>query len=161
MAQLIIIIIIVIWIYQRKKKAQEERPDDHKNQNRNRNVTTAGQPVRDLFMDKKNVSPGQTQQRMPSKTKVEAMKEDGHTTTAYLQEKADADAREHAMEKYEEQRRQQDAGRGMTPAERLYPGDSVPQGRRCVICGYCAAENLVPMVPRTKYSCYFCREPLN
>jgi hypothetical protein len=157
MAQLIIIIVIFVWIYQRRQKTQGEKTDNNKTGNNT--SAPAPQPVRGFSTEKPSRS--QTQQKTSSKSKVEAMKEDGHSTTAYLQEKADADAREHAMEKYEEQRRLRETGRSMTPAGRLYPGDPVPQGQKCVICGYCAAENLVPMVPRTKYSCYFCREPLN
>jgi hypothetical protein len=159
MAQLIIIIVIFVWIYQRRQKTQGEKTDNNKTGNNT--SAPAPQPVRGFSTEKPNSSRSQTQKKTSSKSKVEAMKEDGHSTTAYLQEKADADAREHAMEKYEEQRRLRETGRSMTPAGRLYPGDPVPQGQKCVICGYCAAENLVPMVPRTKYSCYFCREPLN
>jgi hypothetical protein len=159
MAELIIILVIFIWIYQKRKNTREEKPDNNKTGNKN--IMTAGQTVRETVMEKRPDLRSQTQHKTSQKSKVEAMREDGHSTTAYLQEKADADAREHAMEQYEEQRRMQEVGKGMTPAGRLYPGDPVPQGKKCVICGYCAAENLVPMVPRTKYSCYFCREPLN
>lgn len=99
-------------------------------------------------------------QKAPEKRDADDAREDGHSTTAYLMEKAEADAREHAKEKMEEQRRLQNARGGLAVAERLYDGDPVPQGKRCIVCGYCGAENLVPMMPRTSYSCYFCREPL-
>lgn len=91
---------------------------------------------------------------------IQEAKEDGNSTTAYLMEKAEADAREHAKEKYEEQKRLYETRGGLAVAERFLDGDSVPQGKRCVNCGYCGAENLVPMMPKTNYSCYFCREPL-
>lgn len=92
---------------------------------------------------------------------IQEAKEDGHSTTAYLMEKAEADAREHAKEKYEEQKRLYESSGGLTAAERYLEGEPVPNGKRCVNCGYCGAENLVPMIPRTRYGCYFCREPLN
>ena len=83
------------------------------------------------------------------------------STTAYLAKKAQEDAREHAKEKWEEEKRLQEAKGGHMVAGRHLDGDPIPQGSRCVVCGYCAAENLIPMIPRTRYSCYFCREPLN
>lgn len=83
------------------------------------------------------------------------------STTAYLAKKAEEDAREHAREKWEEEKRLREAKGGLIVAQRYLDGDPVPNGQRCVACGYCGAENLVPMMPRTRYSCYFCREPLN
>ena len=82
------------------------------------------------------------------------------STMAYLQEKAKQDEIEHAREKQEEARRLHQNYGGLRAAERLYEGDSVPNGKRCVVCAYCGAENLIPMASREKYSCYFCREPL-
>lgn len=83
------------------------------------------------------------------------------STLAYLEEKARQDAMEHEMEKREEARRLYESSGGLRPAQRLYEGDSVPGGCKCVICGYCAAENLVPVSTRERFSCYFCREPLD
>ena len=91
---------------------------------------------------------------------IQEAREDGNSTTAYLMEKAQADAREHAKEKYEEQKRLYETRGGLAAAERYLDGDPIPQGKKCINCGYCGAENLVPMIPRTNYSCYFCREPL-
>ena len=99
-------------------------------------------------------------QQRSAQAAIQEAKEDGHSTTAYLMEKAEADAREHAKEKFEEQKRLYETRGGLAVAERYLEGDSIPQGKRCVNCGYCGAENLIPMMPRTKYSCYFCREPL-
>jgi len=82
------------------------------------------------------------------------------STMAYLEEKARQDAAEHAREKWEETKRLNQNYGGFRVAQRLFEGDSVPGGQKCVICGYCGAENLVPLVPRERYSCYFCREPL-
>ncbi len=92
---------------------------------------------------------------------IREAREDGNDTTAYLMEKAEADAREHQREKYEEQKRLHETRGGLAVAERYLDGESVPQGKRCVNCGYCAAQNLIPRMPGTRYSCYFCREPLN
>lgn len=99
-------------------------------------------------------------QHNPAQEAIQEAKEDGNTTTAYLMEKAEADAREHAREKFEEQKRLHETRGGLAVAERYLDGDTVPQGKRIVNCGYCGAENLMPMMPRMKYSCYFCREPL-
>lgn len=105
--------------------------------------------------------PAQTVQRTaPARSDIQEAKEEGNSTTAYLAEKAEADAREHAKEKFEEQKRLYETRGGLTVAERFLDGDIVPQGKRCINCGYCGAENLIPMIPKTKYSCYFCREPL-
>lgn len=99
-------------------------------------------------------------QQAPVKSAIEEAREDGNSTMAYLMEKAEADAREHAQEKLEEQKRLHETRGGLAVALRHLDGDAIPQGKRVVCCGYCGAENLVPMVPRTRYSCYFCREPL-
>lgn len=96
-----------------------------------------------------------------SQKTIQEAKEDGHSTTAYLMEKAEADAREHAKEKYEEQRRLHETRGGLAVADRYLVGDLIPNGKRCINCGYCGAENLIPMIPKTRYSCYFCREPLS
>ena len=104
--------------------------------------------------------PTQAAQQKSAQSAIQEAKEDGHSTTAYLMEKAEADAREHAKEKFEEQKRLYETRGGLAVAERYLDGDSIPQGKRCVNCSYCGAENLIPMIPRTKYSCYFCREPL-
>lgn len=82
------------------------------------------------------------------------------STMAYLEEKAKQDAAEHAREKWEETKRLNQNYGGLRVAQRLFEGDSVPGGQKCVVCDYCGAENLVPMMPRERYSCYFCREPL-
>lgn len=91
---------------------------------------------------------------------VQQQEESTGSTTAYLNEKAKQDAIEHAREDREEEIRLNKAYGGLRVAERLYEGDSVPQGRRLCVCGYCGAENLLPMVAREHFCCYFCREPL-
>lgn len=106
------------------------------------------------------VSRPPVRRQAPVKSAIEEAREDGNATTAYLMEKAEADAREHAQEKLEEQKRLHETRGGLAVALRHLDGDMIPQGKRVVCCGYCGAENLVPMVPRTRYSCYFCREPL-
>ena len=82
------------------------------------------------------------------------------STTAYLNEKARQDAIEHAREEREEAMRLHKAYGGLRVAERLYLGDSIPQGRQLCVCGYCGAENLLPQATREQFCCYFCREPL-
>ena len=106
-------------------------------------------------------------QRMPkAKEKqeqtAEAYTKDGQESTlAYLEEKARQDAIEHEIEKREEARRLYESSGGLRPAQRLYEGENVPNGCKCVACGYCGAENLIPMMARERFSCYFCREPLD
>lgn len=102
----------------------------------------------------------QTARRTTAKTAIDEAREDGNSTTAYLMEKAEQDAREHEREKYEEQMRLNRSRGNFCVAERLYEGDTVPQNRKCVVCEYCGAQNLLPLNAATGYSCYFCREPL-
>lgn len=87
-------------------------------------------------------------------------KDEQESTLAYLEEKARQDAIEHEMEKREEARRLYESSGGLRPAQRLYEGDSVPNGCWCVACGYCGAQNLIPVAARERFSCYFCRERL-
>lgn len=98
------------------------------------------------------VSPNQAAGRQPEEREISTME--------YLEEKARQDAAEHAREKWEENRRLHQNYGGLSVAERLFDGDTVPGGKKCVVCKYCGAENLVPMMSREHYGCYFCREPL-
>ena len=147
-----VFIVIFIWvIYKRVKRVKEkgDTPAQPKQQPR---------PVQQRPLQQR---PAQTMQRStPARSAIQEIREDGNSTTAYLMEKAEADAREHAREKFEEQKRLHETRGGLPVAERYLDGDTVPQGKKCVNCGYCGAENLIPMMPRTRYSCYFCREPL-
>lgn len=158
MIEIIFIIIIYLTVIKISKRAKENGgilkksislPDT--------TVTTSNQ----LKNNAAKPSVQQPRTVQISQKAIQEAKEDGHSTTAYLMEKAEADAREHAKEKYEEQKRLHETRGGLAVAERYLDGDTIPNGKRCVNCGYCGAENLIPMIPRTKYSCYFCREPLN
>lgn len=161
----IVVLIIIGWVLYKKIKAKQEDSGGKGNNSLPNTMMTT--PVQSLFGKVNEKSHGQQGAKSPmahpNKTAHEAIKEakeDGNTTTAYLMEKAEADQREHAREKYEEQKRLYETSGGLTPAERYLDGDTIPQGRKCVICGYCGAENLIPIVPKTKYSCYFCREAI-
>lgn len=101
-----------------------------------------------------------SQQSTAIPASVQKQEESTGSTTAYLNEKARQDAIEHAREDREEEMRLKKAYGGLRVAERLYEGDSVPQDRRLCVCGYCGAENLLPMTVREQFCCYFCREPL-
>lgn len=176
MIELLIMIIIFVTIYKRIQRAKGEGGVKGNSSLPNTTVTTAnqnntfGQGSANPYEQKKPHggmaaprSAGRLQPRTaqaPVKSAIEEAREDGNSTTAYLMEKAEADAREHAKEKFEEQKRLHETRGGLAVATRYLDGDAVPQGMRCVNCGYCGAENLVPMVPRTRYSCYFCREAL-
>lgn len=161
----IVVLIIIGWVVYRKVKGKQE--DDGTKGSSSLPNTTVTAPVQSLLGKLNEKSQGQHNSRYtmthPNMTAHEAIKKaknDGNSTTAYLMEKAEADQREHAREKYEEQKRLYETRGGLAPAERYLDGETIPQGRKCVICGYCGAENLIPIVPKTKYSCYFCREPL-
>lgn len=133
----IVVLIIIGWAVYRKVKSKQEGDG------------VKGSPEQPTIHPNKNVHEA-----------IKKAKNDGNSTTAYLMEKAEADQREHAREKYEEQKRLYETRGGLAPAERYLDGETIPQGKKCVICGYCGAENLIATVPKAKYSCYFCREPL-
>lgn len=178
MFEIIIIIIFIVVIAKRIKNFKQDggmngsgsmpnttvtAPTVHNNPVQPRPAQTG--PVRTIVQNRPaqaaaQTRPTQAAQQKSAQSAIQEAKEDGHSTTAYLMEKAEADAREHAKEKFEEQKRLYETRGGLAVAERYLEGDSIPQGKRCVNCGYCGAENLIPMIPRTKYSCYFCREPL-
>ena len=146
MLELIVLIIICVAVYKRVQNAKGNGGSTKGNNSLpNTTVTTAKPPV----------------QKKSAQAAIQGAKEDGNSTTAYLMEKAAADAREHAKEKYEEQKRLYETRGGLAVAERYLEGDQIPNGKRRINCGYCGAENLIPMIPRTRYSCYFCREPLS
>lgn len=163
MIQILFFIIVGIAIYKRVQSMKDDNgtTGNHTGQNTMPNqpsvpVNTA-QPIhRDTQMGR-----AQKQTTTVINQTVKETKEDGNATTAYLKEKAEEDARQHAKEKFEEQKRLYETRGGLAVAERYLEGDLIPQGKRCVKCGYCGAENLVPMLPRTRYSCYFCREALS
>lgn len=182
MFEIIVLIFIGVAIY---KKIQSAKENGSSKSLPNTTVTTANQTMPQTsappkatvqsrptppMVQSRPVQPIQSRPVQPVQHKpnqpvqqynpAQEAKEDGNTTTAYLMEKAEADAREHAREKFEEQKRLHETRGGLAVAERYLDGDTVPQGKRIVNCGYCGAENLMPMMPRTKYSCYFCREPL-
>lgn len=169
----IIWIIVVAWICYRIYKQRMENPSE--NNQRGQLPNTQGQIQTSRMQRPMYKSPfvqpqakPQTKQAPPVKaqTKQTAQsradnKEEQESTLAYLEEKARQDAIEHEMEKREEARRLYENSGGLRPAQRLYEGDSVPGGCKCVVCGYCAAENLVPVSSRERFSCYFCRERLD
>ncbi len=119
----------------------------------------AGQRLGKQVQQPQRAPQRQTQQMSQRQLQQPQASQQG-STMAYLEEKAKQDEIEHAKEKQEETRRLHQNYGGLRAAERLYEGDSVPNGKRCVVCAYCGADNLLPMVAREKYSCYFCREPL-
>ena len=173
MFEILVIIFIGIAIYKKVQQARQESGSPHGNNSLpNTTVTspstnnTTRPPMQRTMQDIPVQSmtqsrPMQTASKHKSaQVAIQEAREDGNSTTAYLMEKAEADAKEHAKEKYEEQKRLYETRGGLAVAERYLDGDSIPQGKKCINCGYCGAENLVPMMPRTKYSCYFCREPL-
>lgn len=179
MFEILVIVFIIVAVYKRVQRTKQEGGAGNSSLP-NTTVTTASaqnstrppvqsmprsnpaQPVTQPHptQSASRHNPAQPARHNSAQAAIQEAKEDGNTTTAYLMEKAQADAKEHAKEKYEEQKRLYETRGGLAVAERYLDGDTVPQGKRIVNCGYCGAENLVPMMPRTRYSCYFCREPL-
>lgn len=82
------------------------------------------------------------------------------STTAYLDEKAKEDQREHAREKMEENKRVSKKYGGRPVAGRYLLGDPIPHNLKIVYCSYCGAENLVPHNYHGDKDCYFCRTHL-
>ncbi len=165
MIELIIIIFIGVKIYKTVQKRRQEEMENQRRPNASMPQQAGPWPTgRPDTQQKQRPMAGHGAQQAARQTTVQSAiqeaKEDGNTTTAYLMEKAAADEKEHAREKYVEQKRL-DAEKGrLTAAERFLDGDPVPPNKQCVSCGYCGAQNLIPAAPRMKYSCYFCREPL-
>ena len=161
MLELIIMIFIGVVVYKRVRRLKEDSSVSGNQSGPNTTVTQHSASGRPAMPVSGNPGTKKAPQKAPVKSAIEEAKKDGNSTTAYLMEKAEEDAKQHAKEKYEEQKRLYETRGGLAVAERYLDGDLIPQGKRCVKCGYCGAENLVPMVPRTRYRCYFCREPLS
>lgn len=82
------------------------------------------------------------------------------STLAYLNEKAEQDQREHAIEKMEERKRVSEKYGNRPVGGRYLLGDPIPQGMKIVCCEYCGAENVVKIGYRGDRDCYFCRTRL-
>ena len=153
------IVFIVYRLYYRKK-------DPNGNEkNTGRPPTISATPPRPRIEQKntsQRIEKKDTSQRAYQKKEPFVKPQDAEesSTMAYLNEKARQDEAEHAREKREEMERLHKNYGGLRVAERHFDGDPISGGKRCVVCSYCGAENLVPMVPREQYSCYFCREAL-
>lgn len=155
-----IVICYIIFRVVKQKKAQETQSGSRNGQYSQQNIPSQQQYQNKPQQIQKNRKGTNSRQIQISGWTQTSEPETG-STMAYLEEKARQDAVEHAREKQEEAQRLHKNFGGLRVAERLYEGDSVPNGKRCIVCGYCGAENLVPMMPRERYSCFFCREPIN
>ncbi|MBD5492610.1 MAG: hypothetical protein HDR16_11015 [Lachnospiraceae bacterium] len=162
MIQLLFFIIVGVVIYKRVQSMREDNGTKGNNAGPNTMTNQPSAPISPAVPVNRNTQMAKPPKQTTTVVKpaVKETKEDGKSTTEYLKEKAEEDARQHAKEKFEEQKRLYETRGGLAVAERYLDGDLIPQGKRCVKCGYCGAENLVPMQPRTRYSCYFCREAL-
>ena len=162
MIQILFLIIVGVAIYKNVQKSKEDNGMKGNNAGSNTMTNQPGAPVRPAVPVNRNIQMGNAPKQTITVVKAEVKEAtDGeNATTAYLKEKAEEDARQHAKEKFEEQKRLYETRGGLAVAERYLDGDLIPQGKQCVKCGYCGAENLVPMRTRTQYSCYFCREAL-
>lgn len=162
MIQSLFFIILMIAIYNNIKRAKERNSMIGKDAGSNTMTNQPSAPVSQAAPVNRNTQMARPpRQTTPAgQPAVKETQEDSHATTAYLKEKAEEDARQHAKEKFEEQKRLYETRGGLAVAERYLDGDLIPQGKQRVKCGYCGADNLVPIQPRTRYSCYFCREAL-
>ena len=163
-----IIYVIFIWIFIKtiiKKSRGAGNNGGRKFQNTTQSEMKTGAPGQYTGKTNTTASTGSSGSTITPSASVFTTKEkDGNespSVTEYLAEKARKDQIEHAKEKQQENRRLAEKSGGLAPAERLYDGDPVPNGKFCVCCSYCAAENLIPVGSRIQYSCYFCREPLH
>ena len=163
MIQILFFLFICIVIYRNVQRAKENNDTKMNNTGSNTMTSQPRPPVSQAAPVNRNTQTARAakQAAAAAKPAVKETKEDAKSTTEYLKEKAEEDARQHAKEKFEEQKRLYETRGGLAVAERYLDGDLIPQGKQCVKCGYCGAENLVPMQPRTRYSCYFCREALS
>ncbi len=163
MIQILFYIILIIAIYNNIRRAKERNNMKGNDAGSNTIANQPGAPVRPAVPVNRNMQMAKPPKQAAAAVKpaVKETKEDSHATTAYLKEKAEEDARQHAKEKFEEQKRLYETRGGLAVAERYLDGDLIPQSKQRVKCGYCGADNLVPMQPGTRYSCYFCREALS
>lgn len=93
--------------------------------------------------------------------KIASVQKEDETMTAFLSRKADEGQKSQiAEDRKEELFRKQEATQ-LRIAGRLNFADPIPNGSRVEVCGYCGAENLVPMNSSEPYKCYFCREKLS
>lgn len=151
-----IIMVVYLTIYKKKKSLMDDSGDNMRKGQTTIHVTPP-QQRRQNAPYHRNVQ----NEQITGQSVMPASQSQKGTTTAYLNAKARQDAIEHAKNDMEEQRRLERAHGNIRVAERLFDGDSVPDGKRCVVCGYCGAENLVPFIQREPYGCYFCREILH
>lgn len=158
MVEIIILIIVIVFIVNKRNQSLKEiSKKGGTTAPINRPAQTAHSEVqksKQASYKSANGTVTQTKVTTTNATKT------GGSTTEYLKQKALMDELDHQKEDREEELRVNRAAGGIKAAERLYEGDSVPNGKRCVRCSYCAADNLVPANSWEKYSCYFCREPL-
>ncbi|MCM1046953.1 MAG: hypothetical protein NC433_00815 [Clostridiales bacterium] len=157
-------IILLIWIVM-NRRVNSRRNDNGNGTNMDRtpridNRTMQNNPANRQQPYNKQQKSQQQRPQAAAKADVEDTEPEAGSTMAYLEEKARQDAMEHAREKREEARRLNITYGGLRAAQRCYEGDSVPSDKKCIVCSYCGANNLIPQAARERYSCYFCREAL-
>ncbi len=93
--------------------------------------------------------------------KIASVQKADETMTAFLSRKADEGQKSQVAEDRKEELFRRQEATSLRIAGRLNFADPIPNGSRVEICGYCGAENLVPMNSFEPYKCYFCREKLS
>ncbi|MBE5872252.1 MAG: hypothetical protein E7294_13525 [Lachnospiraceae bacterium] len=149
---LVIWIIILSLIKKRKKKGQNVQTLSTGTQM----PRPTAQPVR----NRQQGSPNAVTKPVPSGQKNAIRQEVQESTTAYLDRKAKQDEIEHRKEALEQRREEQKNYGRINYALRWYEGDPVPDSQKIIKCGYCGAENMVPVRGGRHFNCYFCREEL-
>ncbi len=163
----IFIFYIIIRSFRKKAAGDESKPDTPSKSAQqsaevfrnpqpvqSRPTTTTSRPATSSYTSHNPVSTA-SQAKKPAQGEPPK-----HSTMGYLHEKAKQDEEEHRKEEAETARKMKQRSDGRIPGRQLLLGDPVPANCRCVICGYCGAENLLPLNSRDKYCCYFCREAL-
>jgi len=163
----IIVLIIIIFVFRNKIQKSKGNtnttvPNKPRNQNSYRSNQKRNVNQKKSAAAQKTVSntTQTSKQQYKQMTMADVQQKEGESTTEYLRKKALQEKLDDKKEKMEQERKNQQVYGRMCYAGRWFEGDPVPDSRKVVKCGYCAAENLVPINDRTKYNCYFCREEL-
>ena len=164
MFELIIFFIIISWVLKSKKKKAGTKP----NVPRKRDASETAYAFQSqqstatrTSQRKQQITTSSKPQNRPMQNKVQDDSDLKMSTTDMLEAKAQADGREHILEKQRQHMENKKHYGSHNYAKKYILGDSVPKGNKMVFCPYCNAENLIPTYSAARdYNCYFCRENL-
>ena len=167
MFELIVFIIIISAVLKSKKKKTGTKPNVPRK--RDASETAYAFQSQQAAAPRTSQSPQRKQQitatskpqSRPVQKKVQDDTDLKMSTTDMLEAKAQADNREHILEKQRQNMENKKHYGSHNYAKKYILGDPVPKGNKMVLCSYCNAENLIPMYSSARdYNCYFCREKL-